>query len=307
MSSSGGSSLSGRDIEDLRRAALDQATSAEAVAETNHLLDGFLSRVDQRDVNKVRSALDLLQEVIEDLLEDEVRLIFGGSVAKHTYVDGLSDVDALVVLNADLFSEEVPSGLVRDFATALRERLGAEAEDVKGGRMAVTVRFRDGIEVDLLPAIRRGDHVAIASEDGTQWADIRPARFARKLQTVNEHLNGRLFKTIKLAKSILSALPATRHLTGYHIESLAIEAFEGYQGGRSSRELLQHFMRQAERLVRSPIRDSTGQSVHVDDYLGAANSVERKLRADSLGKLSRRLDTATTVAQWRRIIEDVEL
>ena len=120
MSGSGGSSLSGRDIEDLRQAALDQATSAETVAEINHLLDGFLSRVDQRDVDKVRSALDLLQEVIEDLLEDEVRLIFGGSVSKHTYVDGLSDVDALVVLNADLFSEEVPSGLVRDFATALR-------------------------------------------------------------------------------------------------------------------------------------------------------------------------------------------
>jgi hypothetical protein len=307
MSGGGGKYLSGDDISKLRREAIESVIAEGEEARINQLLERQLAQVDERDVAEVRRKLDLIQEVIEDLLEDHVDLVFGGSIAKHTYVDGLSDVDSLVVIRPDLINVESPGQLVTDFATALRERLGPVVETVTGGGLAVTVRFRDGIAVDVLPAIRRGNHVAISSSDGKSWSEIRPAGFARKLQTVNEATGGRLYKTIKLAKALMTGFPPGRELTGYHVESLAIDAFRSYRGPRSFRQMLRHLLDHSSRGVLAPIKDSTGQSIHVDEYLGGARSMPRRLRADSLGKLARRVEAASTADQWRRLLDETEL
>jgi hypothetical protein len=53
--------------------------------------------------------------------------------------------------------------------------------------------------------------------------------------------------------------------------------------------------------VLSPIRDSTGQSVHVDEYLGPANNDTRLAFSHVLGRLARRMRNATaagSAAQW---------
>jgi len=69
--------------------------------------------------------------------------------------------------------------------------------------------------------------------------------------------------------------------------------------------MLHHFFARASDLIRSPIPDRTGQSTHVDDYLGPQDSVERLVVADAVARIGRRLrnaDGAMDLEQWKRLL-----
>jgi len=66
--------------------------------------------------------------------------------------------------------------------------------------------------------------------------------------------------------------------------------------------MLPAFFEKAKSLVLSPIRDSTGQSVHVDGYLGKADSPERVAAQHLLWRVEKRIRNASasnSIAQWR--------
>ena len=87
-----------------------------------------------------------------------------------------------------------------------------------------------------------------------------------------------------------------------HIESLAIAAFRDYKGKKTVAAMLPAFFEKAKNLVLSPIKDSTGQSVHVDAYLGKANSSERVAAQHLLWRLEKRMRNASassSIPQWR--------
>jgi len=70
--------------------------------------------------------------------------------------------------------------------------------------------------------------------------------------------------------------------------------------------MLQRFFDRAPDLIRTPIPDRTGQSIHVDDYLGVRDSVERLVVADSVARIGRRLlnaDGAKDIEQWKQLLE----
>ena len=229
------------------------------------------------------------------------------SQVKHggiTYVDGLSDVDALVILKETHIDGDSPEGLIAQFAEKLQARFGRGEGIVKQGRLAVTLRI-DGKEIQLLPAMRIGDGFKIASSDGRGLAKINPKNFSEKLTKANQSLDGKLIPTIKLAKSIIANLPEQRQLSGYHTESLAINVFKGYGGPKNVKDMLKHFFNSAAEYCKKPIKDSTGQSVHVDEYLGEDNSLPRLAIADALGRIGRRLanaDGAHSLEQWRVVL-----
>ena len=86
------------------------------------------------------------------------------------------------------------------------------------------------------------------------------------------------------------------------MESLGIAAFRNYAGELTTAAMLPVLFERARELVLSPIRDSTGQSVHVDEYLGPANSDARMAVSHVMGRLARRMRNATaagSTAQWR--------
>ena len=57
--------------------------------------------------------------------------------------------------------------------------------------------------------------------------------------------------------------------------------------------MLRHFFEQVHQShVTKLIRDSSGQSVHVDEYLGAENSLERRIVADALSRIGRKIRNA---------------
>ena len=171
--------------------------------------------------------------------------------------------------------------------------------------LAVTVSLQDKT-IQLLPALRHGESFKIASSNGRNWSEVNPQGFANALTKANQRLNGKLVPCIKLIKAIVATLPEKRQITGYHTESMAINVFRGYDDSKTTKSMLKHFFEHASDYVTKPIRDSSGQSVHVDEYLGVENSLERRIVADALGRIYRKIlnaDGAKSLGLWKELFE----
>jgi SMODS domain-containing protein len=256
-----------------------------------------------RDTELVRERLDQAKKVLEDETEESFDSLFGGSVAKHTYVDGLSDIDTLLVINGSKFADQNPADILDRIQTILRERLPEDVA-VDHGRMAVSVKYPDGMILQLLPAIRIEGGLKVPASQSEGWSDIDPNGFREALTQHNEQCGGKLVPTIKLAKAVIASMPEPYRLTGYHVESIAIAAFKGYDGRKTTESMLPLLFERAKDLVLAQIRDSTGQSVHVDEYLGPENSDLRQNISHLLGGIAKRMRNASSGksrAQWESI------
>lgn len=285
-----------RRVEAAREAELERLSF-----DVDALLQQFLSQINDRDAEEIQKRLAEITELLGDTAEIEA-LLFGGSVAKHTYVDGLSDVDALVILNRDGTQGLSPQKVLSDFHAQLsKSPPGKDVVSVEKGDLAVTIKYQDGSEVQLLPAVRSGSTVSIPDSSGKGWNQTSPRAFQKALSTQNERLGRALVPTIKLVKSLIGDLPKQQRLTGYHAEALALDAAKGYRGAKTPRALLAHVLDHASKRVLKPIGDVTGQSRSVDAYLGSANSTERRLVSEALSGIRRRLDSATSIHQWKAL------
>ena len=141
----------------------------------------------------------------------------------------------------------------------------------------------------------------VPSSRRDDWSRIDPGGFQGALTRRNDECGRKLVPTIKLAKAINGGLPDSQRLSGYHLESLAVAAFRGYDGKKTTDVMLPAFFERARDLVLRPIRDSTGQSVHVDGHLGPENSAARVGMSHILGRIAKRMRNATvgrSMAQW---------
>lgn len=282
---------------DARYEIEEQLRRPEFDVKLNGFLASQLASFDDRDTELVQERINAIEEALGDAALHVNRLLFGGSVAKHTYVDGLSDVDALVVLDEPGAS---PNDLVDRFTVALRGRLGSgDVLDISAGRLAATVTYRDGSQVQLLPAIEVDGRTSIATEDGNSWRHIRPYKFAEKLTRVNQSNGRSVIPTVKLAKAVIAGLPEGHRLSGYHVEAIAVDAFRNYSGPRVRVSMLQHLIRHAAEAVLRPTGDTTDQSVHIDTHLGPADSTERWCVSTSLRRLAAKLNNAANISDYR--------
>src|SRR5690349_20307050 len=160
--SGGGGPIGPANIEEVRRRAAELAEQAQRDAEINELLANELAALNARDAEKISNYLDDIVEALKAETEGVEKTLFGGSVSKNTYVEGLSDVDALVILDRRDLGDRTPADLREEFARILDRTLkGRDIETVRSGDLAVTLRYVDGTEIQLLPAVRRGDRLAI--------------------------------------------------------------------------------------------------------------------------------------------------
>lgn len=308
MSGSGGGSTfkhkSPEELRDAVRKAEDNSSVKQFEVELAGTLSDLLGAYNSRDVPAVQRRLSDIRTALQDEMEGAFDSLFGGSVAKHTYVDGLSDIDSLILLNDSDLENHSPQRALAKMAAIVKDAIPAAAT-VTHGQMAVTIDYGDGMVVQLLPAIKGADgHVHVPSSRRDAWSEIDPMAFKEALSKRNAACGGKLVPTIKLAKALNGELPEGQRLSGYHMESLAIAAFRNYSGDKTTSAMLPAFFERARDLVLSPIKDSTGQSVHVDSYLGPANSPERQAASHLLGRIARRMRNATaaaSVTQWKAL------
>ena len=305
MGGSGGTFGGGRPFEELYKKVReseektrDEKFETEVASDIASLLATYNKRSE-----KIKVHLESIKKAIEKEIDGTIDILFGGSVSKHTYVDGLSDIDALVILNKSELKDASPEEVKNYFLDRLSERLSKETL-LEKGTLAVTVKYSD-IDVQLLPAIRYKNGFRIADPSGKNWSFIKPKEFAEQLTDINQKTSGNLIPTIKLAKSIIASQAENRQLISYHTETLAVSIFKDYRGLHNPKDMLTHFFNTAPKLIGKPIVDATGQSTHVDDYLGEAGSSNRKLVADSLSRIGRRMlnaDRAHSERQWQEIL-----
>ena len=291
------------ELASLREEALRLLEENQNDAAINERLRQELAYINDRDVELIAGHIDTIQEVLGNTGWHIERLLFGGSVAKHTYVDGLSDVDALVILDDEVINEMSPSEVRNNFAASLSQALPqGNVRDIREGAMAVTLEYMDGTEIQLLPAVRTNSGLAVPSWDGESWSSIQPQAFARELTNSNQSLGGRVIPTVKLTKALIASNLGEKAVSGYHVEALALEAFDSYSGPRTPKAMVEHFLQFATERVLRPIRDLTGQSRYVDEHLGASNSGARQGLAQSLRQLRASLDEARSVDVWENLL-----
>ena len=241
-----------------------------------------------------------------DILRHEddhvVQTKFGGSVQKGTYVTGLSDVDVLLIVNQSSLVNKPPSKVIAYVRDTIQHRL--PKNPVRAGKLEVTVTYADKTEIQILPAIRTTDGFRIAEPGSTKWSNVvHPERFAERLIEVNNTRGGRAVPIIKLAKAMADCFikASSRKIAGYHMESLAIDAFTGYDGELHPRSMLLHFLGHSRKAVMTPIKDPTGQTRYVDEYLGKADSGPRKRASTYFGQMRGKVNSCRTRTEFNEL------
>ena len=302
MGGSSGSSFSGKDLDALLERARELRDASADDAEINTFLQDLLIDLNNRDTDMVDARLDEIESALDDRIAFE-RFLFGGSVAKHTYVDGLSDVDALAIMDAGEMGHSQPDEVLASLLSTLRQRLSAGSLlSIEAGNMAVTIRYRSGPEIQVLPALEVDGHLSVPSSDSSTWTPIDPRAFASTLSATNQRYGGAVIPAIKLTKALLANNLGDDAPSGYHIEALAIAAFRDYSGRRTPSVMVRHLVSSASRHVLHRLRDTTGQSRYVDEYLGGPNSAGRRSLARDLSRLARRL-VRRSISDWREMFE----
>lgn len=295
------------DYKEVVRETKAETSDAKYETTVNDIINETLSGA-ARDPQVTRERLDDIRDALK---EDEIGtldLLLGGSVKKHTYVDGLSDVDVLLCVNRTDLSNASPREVLEYVRDRICERNIRGIDSVTVGELAITVKYSNGEEIQLLPSIRTSTGFKIPKRGTKEWSNvIKPDKFAEKLTKVNQQNGNKVVPVIKLAKAIMSLFPPDQQPSGYHIESMAIEIFKSYPDGapRTTKAMLEHFFERGKDVVKKPIKDNTGQSVHVDDDLGAANSSERAKISYIMDRVSRRMKDANQVGDadsWKSIL-----
>lgn len=252
----------------------------------NRRCEELLARYSDRNNLAVRRRIEGLCAVLR-CDGNVVQPIYGGSVSRGTDVNGISDVDILLVVNQSPLINQPPSRAIDYVKETLEHHLFGNP--IRAGNLAVTVTYADETEIQILPAIRRGtEGFRIARPGSNRWSGtVIPNRFAEKLMEVNQRNGSRVLPTIKLAKAIADCFITrqSRKISGYHMEALAIKAFENYHGQRDSKSMLIHLFGNSITDVMTPIRDSTGQSTTVDEYLGEEDSRLRQRASTYFGQM----------------------
>ena len=265
----------------------------------NQRCEELLADYKRRDGNRVAQRLEEIRGALGRAGYGMVQTKFGGSVKRGTYVTGLSDVDALLIVNQTGLDTQPPSEAIEHVRRVIQSHF--RDTDVTPGKLAVTIEFANGPELQILPAIRTSSNgIRIAEPGSSNWSNItRP----EKLIEVNNANGGRVVPVIKLTKAMADCHVSrpSRKISGYHIESLAIDAFSGYEGKLKTQIMLDHFLTYSMDAVMEPIADSTGQSRFVDEYLCNAGSALRERAKTYFGQIRGEVRRCNTRAQFNKL------
>lgn len=265
----------------------------------------LLSNYNNRDVDTINRHLEEIKSSLDKELEDTLSLNFGGSISKHTYVDGLSDADVLVLINNSDLQNKSSKEVLSYFYKKLTSRF--PSTKIEKGSIAITIKFSD-IDIQLLPAIKMNTGYKIANSSNDEWSTIKPQKFASELTTVNQRLGNKLIPTIKLIKSIISQLPPKKQISSYHVETMAVKIFKDYKGETKHSEMIETFFNKSSEIIKHKITDQTGQSGYVDTYLGKSNSILRIAISDSLNRIYRKIERAkryNNIEDWKMLFNEI--
>ncbi len=282
--------------------SLERTRQQAAEAEVAAVFTDALAQINQIDTEALNCHKEEVFQALKSAFEEADGLRGGGSYSQHTYVNGISDIDMLFVLDA-FSSSKIPNkenskAVIADMEKRLRQRF--PASKIKSGRMAVTITFSDGLELQVLPAFRYHAGYRVPNYRGIGWTVARPHIFAQLLQQRNAEMGGKLLPCIKLAKQICENQGL--EVKSYHLSNMVVKAFEHYTGAQSHEDMLRHFFNKAKELTATRMRDITGQGAYVDNYL--ASKSQRTALAQRLDTIEQKIARAEgNASEWQKLLQ----
>ena len=91
------------ELRDIVRKSEEKTTVAAFEAELSQTLGELLGEFNSRDTPTVNDRLGEIKAAMKGDIDGSFDQLFGGSVAKHTYVDGLSDIDSLILIKIQIW------------------------------------------------------------------------------------------------------------------------------------------------------------------------------------------------------------
>lgn len=269
----------------------------------NNYLNEVLTHINQRDTEKINQRKEEILRILKAEFEEVVDLTTGGSYSRYTYVNGLSDVDILIDLGnysaSGITGKENSEIILQYVADRLEQRY--PRTEMKVGKMAVTLKFSDGIEIQVIPAFRHYSGHKIPDPDSSGWISTYPKKFAEDITELNKKTGGKVKPVIKLTKYMLAN--NNIEVRSYHLENLAIEAYKNYTGSQTPYEMLIHLMNQSKTRVLRGMDDPSGQFERIDAHLGPRGSLKRQQLSRELRNLEARLKNAKSAEECKKIVE----
>ena len=146
----------------------------------NEHCEELLAEYKRRDGQRVAQRLQEIRGTLRRAGYETVQTMFGGSVKRGTYVSGLSDEDTLLIVNQSGLDTQSPSKSIKDLEKVIQGHF--QNNRVIAGKLAVTVSFAKGPEMQILPAVRTNSGgIRIADPGSSKWSNItRPENFAEQ-------------------------------------------------------------------------------------------------------------------------------
>jgi predicted nucleotidyltransferase len=306
MGGSGGSNYGGytpkspREIDALVQQAGEETQERSAGTAKEQAIEDKLREINDHDYEAIDRHRTQIENKLRESYEGVESVQYGGSHSRHTDVSGLSDVDILVPMGRASEAPASSKQAIERLAEVLRERY--PASNIETGRMAVTVRFSDGIEIQVLPAFRVGsDRFKIPNPNSTGWIETCPTAFAKKLTDANRERNNLVVPIIKAAKYLCDKHNVP--VSSYHLENMIVESLSHYSGRLNQREMLQHVINQAKSQVLNRIPDPCGQSSDVAGDITAGERTTLARRFMSLEQKIARANAAASADEWKTLLD----
>jgi hypothetical protein len=273
MGSSGGrtyySPTPPKDWSQLVQASEEETNEKASVTAAESVLQEKLEEINDHDYEGINRHREEIKKKLEAEFEEFDVVLYGGSHSRHTDVNGISDVDVLGVLGDSKNLPPSSKDVIAQVAGVLQERFPNSSLEV--GQMAVTIKFSDGIEMQVVPAFRSGSDFLVPDRHSNGWVRTCPTKVSDQITETNKATSGKLVPTIKLAKALCNKEGID--VKSYHLENMALQAFNGYAGKHTLPHMLEHFFNRAKALATQSISDPCGQSADITSHL---NDQQRK-------------------------------
>jgi len=258
--------------------------------DTQYKLDAYTSYEPKRDRKKHMQYRNEAEAALNEGIDGSVDIVHAGSVAKGTYVEGISDVDNHVRINGTSLEKKSPA----EVKAYIRQQLSKlpNVKSVTETSRTVTATYRDGTEMQYVPVIKTKNGYRVA--DGNRWSNVvYENRFRRDFQRTNKKCGGRLTALIGILKTDNASDPKSQRMSGHHIEVMANRIFKQAPASKTKTlmSMYGYYHQHASRHIRHRMRDVTGQYTYVDKRsLGGPDSESRRALSRRFASRARRMN-----------------
>lgn len=273
------------------------------------------------DICKVTSRYKSLAKNLQEKLrvlptednEAKPSIFITGSYRRHTMIRPPKDVDFFIVLDSGEYQDSelndliVPKKLLGKVEEVLNEIFDGEDVEVKKQRHSVSVIFRDGFSIDVIPAFESDDgrnyQIPDVDENENRYIISNPKTHYQKINEINDKTSTNGKKRFKKVARLLKYVKRKKFNTGkskirsFHFELLAAEILKGQKINSYAEAIYNFFSESPDYFDKASLVDPANPENKIDDYIDDFDQ-------DTKDSIKGELESLYGIAQQATIFEE---